>query len=122
MQNKRGQEMSTATIIGLIIGLVVLVVVILGFTMGWDRIFPFFFSTNNDETIKTNCAAACATNNQYNYCTSPRTLKAEDLPAKNEKGEIQKSISGNCTFFSAAEDYSKYAIADCPTIDCLASQ
>lgn len=124
MNNKRGQEgMSTATIVGLIIGLVILVVIILGFTMGWDRVFPFFFSTNNVDSIKTNCAAACATNNKYSYCTSPRTLKAEDLPV-GEDGKAQKSVTKNCNFFSdpANDDYQKYAIAACPSIDCSQSQ
>ncbi|MEK6840707.1 MAG: hypothetical protein AABX79_02010 [Nanoarchaeota archaeon] len=120
-RNRRGQEgMSTATIIGLIIGLVILVVVILGFTMGWDRVFPFFFSTNNVESIKTNCAAACATNNQYSYCTSPRTLKAEDLPADADD-KAQKSVTKTCYFFATTttpDDYSKYGIDECPSIEC----
>lgn len=108
-RNRRGQELSTNAIIMIIIGLVVLVVLILGFTLGWDRIFPFFFSSNNIETIKTNCGAACATGNVYNYCQLERKLKAEDLP--------KEGINGTCQSFSGSV-YAKYGIDACPTISC----
>ena len=114
MRNKKGQELSTNAIIMIIIGIVVLVVLILGFTLGWDRIFPFFFSSNNVESIKTNCAAACATANVYNYCTFPRALKAEDLP-----GGV-KEVKGTCNSFartSTPDDYTKYGIERCPSLE-----
>ncbi|MEK6896965.1 MAG: hypothetical protein AABW93_00355 [Nanoarchaeota archaeon] len=111
-RNHRGQELSTNAIIMIIIGLVVLVVLILGFTLGWDRIFPFFFSSNNVETLKTNCGAACATGNVYNYCQLERTLKAEDLP--------KEGVKGSCNDFSGSA-YEKYGIGACPTISCPSS-
>ncbi len=113
MQNKRGQ-MSTETIVYLIIGLVILVIVVLTLTMGKERIFPFFFSTNNVDNIKTNCVAACATNNEYNYCTSKRTLKAEDLP-----GGV-KEVKGSCNSFAQTTtpfDYTIYGIERCPSLE-----
>ncbi len=116
LRNRKGQE-GPSYIIALVIGLAILVIVILGLTMGWDRVFPFFFSTNNVDNIKTNCAAACATNNEYSYCAANRTLKAEDLPA-NSDGKAQKSVTGNCTFFSANNAYTKYGIDECSTIIC----
>ena len=113
MKNKKGQELSTNAIIMIIIGLVVLVVLVLGFTLGWDRIFPFFFSGNNVETININCVAACSTGNVYNYCQLERTLKAEDLA----KG----GVKGTCQDFSG-QAYEKYGIEACSTISCPSSQ
>ncbi len=117
MINKKGQEgMSTATIIGLILGVVLLVVLVLGFTIGWNKVFPFLFSSNNVDTIKTSCDAACATNNEYGYCTQERTLKAEDLPAEN--GQQLKEKKESCKFFATDDNYQQYSISDCSSITC----
>ena len=116
MANKRGQEgMSTTAVVGIILAIAVLVVLMLFLFLGKERVFPFFFSSNNVESIKTNCAAACATNNVYSYCTALRTLKAEDLP-----GGI-KEIEKTCNFFSNPINsavYGKYQIAPCSAITC----
>jgi len=110
MQNKRGQELSTNAIIMIIIGIIVLVVLVLGFTIGWNKLLPFVFSSNNVENIKTACSLACSTANTYDFCSAPRTLKAEDLPDGEKKG--------NCFFFATEPDYSKYGIAPCSGITC----
>jgi hypothetical protein len=109
MNNKRGQELSTNAIIMIIIGIIVLVVLILGFTMGWNKLLPFF-SSNNVENIKTTCSTACATNNGYDYCSFVRTLKADDLP--------DGKTTGNCTWFSTNPTYTKYGIEACPGLTC----
>ena len=115
--NKRGQELSTNTIIMVILGILVLVILILGFTIGWDRFLPFIKS-NNVENIKSSCSVACATNNQYDFCSLSRTLKADDLPL-GEDGERPKSVVGNCSFFATDSDYTpKYGIEECSTITC----
>ena len=41
MKDKRGQELSTNTIIIIILAVVVLVVLVLGFAIGWEKILPF---------------------------------------------------------------------------------
>jgi len=74
MENKKGQGMSTSTIILLILGLVILVVLVLGFTMGWNKIAPWI-NTNNLETIKTSCGVACSTGGEYDFCTVLRDIK-----------------------------------------------
>lgn len=112
MQNKRGQELSTNAIIMIIIGIIVLVVLVLGFTIGWNKLLPFVFSSNNVENIKTACSLACSTVNTYDFCSAPRTLKAEDLP-----GGI-KEKEGNCNFFSSDRDYLKYGIEPCSGVSC----
>jgi hypothetical protein len=109
--NKKGQELSTNAIVLIVIGIIVLVILILGFTIGWNKLLPFF-STNNVENIKTTCSTACATNNLYDYCTLSRTLKADDLP------NSAKEFAGNCTFFATDSDYAKYGIENCNSIDC----
>lgn len=114
MLNKRGQEMSTNTIILVILGVIVLVVLILGFTLGWDRIVPWVFSKNNVNTIVSVCGAACGTQSAYDFCVFERTLKAEDLP-----GGV-KEVKGTCNYFATEKDeqgeliYVKYGINDCP--------
>jgi len=74
MENKKGQGMSTSTIILLILGLVILVILVLGFSLGWNKIAPWI-NTNNLETIKTSCGAACSTNSLYDFCSVNRDIK-----------------------------------------------
>ena len=109
MESKRGQELSTNAIVLIVIGIIVLVVLILGFTIGWDKLLPFF-STNNVQNLQTTCSSACATGNSYDYCTLPRTLKASDIP-----GGL-KEFTANCTYFANNPDYAKYGIATCTSL------
>jgi len=111
MQNKRGQGMSTNTIILLILGIVVLVVLILGFTTGWDKLAPWL-SGNNVDTIVTACEAACTMGSQYDFCTFERSLKASDLP-----GDVKK-VENTCEFFATEEGYEVYGIQECAGIVC----
>jgi hypothetical protein len=73
---KRGQGLSTNSIILLILGIVVLVMLIAGFTMGWGKIAPWI-SKNNVDTIVKSCASSCSTNSAYDYCVMERELKDE---------------------------------------------
>lgn len=117
-RNRRGQELSTNAIIMIIIGIIVLVVLVLGFTIGWNKLLPFVFSSNNVENIKTACSFSCSTSNTYDFCSAPRTLKAEDLPLPpGADGKVPKSVIGNCNLFSSG-DYAKYGIAPCPAVSC----
>ncbi len=114
-RNRRGQELSTNTIIMVILGIIVLVILVLGFTIGWDRFLPFIRSNNIDQ-VKSACSIACSTNNQYDYCSLSRTLKADDLPTEN--GEQLKQKAGTCNFFATESDYANYGIEACSSIDC----
>ncbi len=106
MQNKRGQGLSTNAIILIVLGIVVLVVLILGFTIGWKSLLPWI-STDNINTIVTQCGIACTIESTYDFCSKPLTLKADDLPEGGEE------MTGNCTFFATAEGYDKYGVQDC---------
>lgn len=95
-KNNRGQDLSTSTIILIILGIAVLVILIFGFMMGWNKVLPFL-SPPNVDTIVSQCQAACTTSNVYDYCSSPKTLSASDLP--KVAGKAQTSVTANCTFF-----------------------
>lgn len=106
MENKRGQGMSTSTIILLILGLVILVVLVLGFTLGWNKIAPWI-NTNNVETIKTSCEAACSTGSVYDFCSVSRDVN----DGVNKKfGATCKALT-NSTFATR-----NYGIVDCPNL------
>lgn len=107
MMNKKGQELSTNTIIMIILGLVVLVVLILGFTMGWDRFLPFI-SSNNIENLQTVCGSACATNNEYNYCTSPKEVN----------DGVNDKFTSTCFNLSTQFPERNYGIDACSGITC----
>ena len=103
--DKRGQGLSTNTIILLILGLVILVVLILGFTLGWNKIFPFL-SGNNVQTVVNNCEAACSTQAKFDFCSAPRMLN---------DGETK--IEGvTCYDLSINPDYSIYGINECSAL------
>ena len=105
MENKRGQGMSTNTIILLILGIVVLVVLILGFTMGWNKIAPWI-SGNNVDTIVAACEASCATNSVYDFCVVGRNLKADDGKLKDV----------TCNYLS--NNQPKYGVGACSSVSC----
>lgn len=102
MLNKKGQGMSTNTIILLILGLAVLIVLILGFTMGWSKLAPFLSSSNVD-TIATACETSCSLGSTYDYCTAPRVLK--DV----EGNEIKAS----CAVLAGESSLNQYGIKSC---------
>ncbi len=89
MEDKRGQGLSTNTIILIILGVVVLVVLIVGFTVGWSSLFPYV--SNNINQIASSCETACVAGSVYDYCTANRTLQAKELTG----GEL----IGNCKSF-----------------------
>lgn len=105
MLNKRGQGISTNTLILIILGVIVLVVLILGFTMGWNKVAPWL-SANNVDIIVTACEASCSTNSVYDFCLVKRDLKAEDVKLKD----------ATCNYLS--KEQTKYGIATCSSIPC----
>jgi len=108
--NKRGQGMSTNTIILLILGIIILVVLVLGFALGWDKIAPWL-SKENVSTIVNQCEIACATGDTFGYCTKERTLN----------DGVNPKIPGTCNDFSIdtnKDTYSKYDVKKCAAITC----
>jgi len=105
--NKRGQGLSTSTIVLLILGLIILVILILGFTMGWNRLFPFL-SSNNVQNIVNACETACSVQGTYDFCTFERELN---------DGEIPK-FKTTCNELSTKTEYAKYGVKVCTSITC----
>ena len=105
LNNKRGQGMSTDTLVLIILGVVVLAVLVIGFTIGWNKMLPFL-SNNNVQGIVDSCGAACSINGLYDYCTAPRDLKTDN-----------ESIKGTtCNFLSDKKP--NYGVAKCPSVKC----
>lgn len=112
INGKKGQELSTNTIIIIILAVVVLVVLALGFSLGWNKIAPWL-STNNVDNIKTACAAACSSGSTYDFCTSPREVK----DGTNDKfTDTCNKLANDLKY-----DTRNYGIAKCPTITCTAA-
>lgn len=105
LSQTKGQGLSVNAIILIVLGIVVLVVLILGFTMGWEKIAPWI-SGNNVENIVTACNVACNTQSQYDFCTAPRDLKADDAELKD------------VTCYYLAKKQTKYGINSCAGIPC----
>lgn len=79
--NKRGQELSTNTIILIILGIIVLVILALGFFLGWDKLKGIFTDfTGGDSNvgqIAQACQLACTTQSEYDFCTRQREIKLD---------------------------------------------
>lgn len=106
MLNKRGQGLSTNTIILIILGLAVLVILVIGFTIGWQKILPWI-SSNNVDTVVNQCSSACVTSNKFGFCSDSKDL---------DDGE--NKISTSCATFSVISEYDKYGIEECTSITC----
>ncbi|MEK6898036.1 MAG: hypothetical protein AABX28_01615 [Nanoarchaeota archaeon] len=102
--DKKGQELSTNTIILIILGLVVMALLIFGFIIGWDKVLPFI-QTNNVKSIVSACQAACATQSQYDFCTVKRELKAET---------VIKEVT--CNELATNPTYTVYGVNKCPSL------
>lgn len=107
MMNKKGQGMSTSTIVLLVLGLIVLVVLSLGFYMGWEKFGSILQSSNVDDIV-SQCATSCSMNSKYDYCTATRTL----VDANKNK------IKTTCAVFASELSMKDFDVKACPTINC----
>lgn len=111
IENKRGQGLSTNAIILIILGIVILVVLILGFSLGFDRLAPFLGGGPNVDDVVSGCQIACNTNAQFAFCSQERELN----DGTNE-------VTATCDEFSDNEEYAKYGIESCSSIQCPAPE
>ncbi len=110
MHSKRGQEMSTSTIILIVLGLIVLVILAIGFMMGWENVAPWLASKSNVEDVSRQCSLACSKESKYDYCSKLVELKDE------KKNEIQ---GATCNLLSGVPTFkTKWGIETCSKIDC----
>ncbi len=108
--NKKGQEMSTSTIILIVLGLIVLVILAIGFMFGWQTLAPWLSSESNVDQIAQQCSLACSVNSNYDFCLKGFTLKDE------KKNEIQ---GATCNLLSGVPTFkTKWGIELCPSISC----
>lgn len=113
IENKRGQGLSTNAIVLIVLGVIVLVVLILGFTIGWNKIFPFI-SSNNVENVRTGCATACTTGSTYDYCALSREVN----------DGVRDKFTDTCYNLANLDDEGEtyfgrnYGISECPAIRC----
>jgi hypothetical protein len=109
MLNKRGQELSTNTIILIILGVIVLVLLILGFVMGWNKVLPFLNKPNID-SVNQGCLQACTTLSTYDFCTVLR----------NVNDGTNKEFKTTCKDLATNQSYASrnYGISDCSDVTC----
>lgn len=103
MDNKRGD--TNWVLIMLILGVIVLVVLAGGFVIGWNKLLPWL-SSNNIETVVTQCQVACTTNSQYGFCSQNRTVN-------DGENELYKN---NITCAQLVE--TSIGVASCPQVPC----
>jgi len=116
--NKRAQEMSTNTIIFIVLGVIILVVLVLGFSLGWEKVFPFLSSQNIDK-VQSVCNTACATNAQNDYCYQERVLKDPDTKTEARAScNILASIKLNAEGTNPELNLIRYNFNTCPSIRC----
>lgn len=106
--NKKGQELSTNTIILIILGLAILVVLILGFSTGW-KFFKNIISPTNVDSVIEECGSVCGLNQKYSFCSAEKTLRVNE-----EKFEVKTS----CNVLANLGVFAKYNIQKCPAITC----
>ena len=118
--NKKGQQMTLATIIAIVLGLVVLVFLIYGFSTGWsnlwERITGLGGGNVNVDVIKTACVLACQQQNTYGFCSQVRNVVFEDgtkidnKACKNLVGDVVVEEADN----DSVEVKKNLGIVNCP--------
>ena len=102
--NKKGAEMTIGTIIAITLGVALLVFLIFGFSRGWDNLWSTVTEIGGTDSnvgdVERGCEVACASNNNYDYCTKIRILNfgndAEGNKIPGATGSCQKlSDDGN---------------------------
>ena len=105
MENKRGQGLQLSTVILLILGVLVLIALIYWFSSGSAKLLPWLSSENID-TLKTQCGVACSTASKYSFCSQNRTVK----DGVNEEFEA--------TCYQLVTEHSSYGIEPCSQVTC----
>jgi len=115
MMNKRGQGLSTNAIILIVLGVIVLVFLIVGFTIGFEKIFPFITPKSNVKDVASNCNIACNSRAEYDFCTAKREVKVEEGIQVNETYTSALEFKGTCNDLSAVVGL---GIKECPELGC----
>jgi len=104
LPNRKGD--TNWVLIMLILGIIVLVVLASGFVIGWNKFLPWL-SSDNIETVVTQCQVACATSSQYGFCSQNRTVN-----------DGEKDIATDVSCFVLASQYPIVGVSDCSQVTC----
>ncbi|MEK6917540.1 MAG: hypothetical protein AABW51_01190 [Nanoarchaeota archaeon] len=97
-RDKRGQGLSSETIIILVIAVIVLVIVVLGFTRGWDWVFGGFAKLPGDlEKTGQACGFAGENNLKTTYCNEFKEVK---IAGKNQRVNCEYLAKNNYATFT----------------------
>jgi len=103
--------MAIGTIVVIILALIVLIFLVFGFSTGWsniwEKILNFGGGQANVATVVQACQAACATQDNYAYCSQVRDLKFSD-----------QTVRGSC---DTLKDVANSGIASC-ALDCSSAK
>ena len=96
--NKKGQEMSVATLVLIVIGIVVLVMLILGFTMGWQSLWNkinIFGGGSDVSTVIQACTLAANAGDKYAYCSEFKLIKIgnEKVYVNCQSNQVDTSLT-----------------------------
>jgi hypothetical protein len=110
---KKAQGLSINAIILIVLGILVLVLLIVGFTLGWNRIFPFISPPSNVQDISDQCDLKCSMTAKFDYCSLPREVNL-DRKTSDAVGLPQK-ISASCADLAQNPTLKNIlGIKDCP--------
>jgi len=111
--NKKAQGLSTNAIILIILGVIILAVLVIGFTVGWNTLFPFLERNNNVDQVVQSCTLACTTGSSYDFCSRDRVIKISG----------QEDVTGACIEFApnGVKYNADYKVKACPEISCPSS-
>lgn len=110
---KKAQGLSINAIILIVLGILVLVLLIVGFTMGWNRIFPFISPAANVQEVSDQCALKCSMNAKFDFCSLPREINMDRTTA--EAVGLDRTITATCADLAQNPTYkSVLGIKDCP--------
>jgi len=129
-ENKRGQQLTLATIIVIVLGIMVLVFLIFGFSKGWNNLWDKVRNIGGGEAnlnvIKQSCDIACGSQDTDNYCNFERKVKfgkgiaiTGNCMATDEK-KNRTSCFSNCDNLTGSKvpEIVSMGVSDCPPISC----
>jgi len=108
VMNRKGQGMSTNTIILLILGLAVLAALIIGFSGVWKNFTQSTGATNVDE-IAEQCKTTCSLNEKFKFCSSDTTIRIQE-----EELEYKTS----CGVLATVPEFQRLGVRECAKIEC----
>jgi hypothetical protein len=118
--DKRGQQLTTTTLILIILGIAVFVLLIFGFTTGWgnlsDKLNQYAGGSSNVDTVRGACAIACSTGGETAFCTEERIVNfGKNLPV-GEDGEDVSSKKVSCNTLADLPVYDEFKVEDCSSL------